>query len=116
MTAIEVRSLTRVYKGRHGAPDVVALDGIDLDVEEGSIHGLLGPNGAGKTTLVKILSTVLLPTSGGASVLGHDVVAETHRVRRLIGIVFGGDRGLYYGLTARQNLMYWAALYGVADR
>jgi ABC-2 type transport system ATP-binding protein len=116
MAAVEIRRLTRVYKGRRGAPDVTALHTIDLDIEADSIHGLLGPNGAGKTTLVKILSTVLLPTTGSASVLGHDVVAETERVRRLIGIVFGGDRGLYFGLTARQNLMYWAALYGVPDR
>src|SRR5215469_1371511 len=116
MAAVEIRRLTRVYRGRRGAPSVTALDAVDLDVDAGSIQGLLGPNGAGKTTLVKVLSTVLLPTSGSASVLGHDVVAETDRVRRLIGIVFGGDRGLYLGLTARQNLMYWAALYGVADR
>lgn len=116
MAAVEVERLTRLYKGRHGSPDVSALDGIDLAIEEGAVHGLLGPNGAGKTTLVKILSTVLLPTSGTARILGHDVVSETDRVRRLIGIVFGGDRGLYFGLTARQNLLYWAALYGVPEQ
>jgi ABC-2 type transport system ATP-binding protein len=65
---------------------------------------------------VKILSTVLLPTSGTARILGHDVARETDRVRRLIGIVFGGDRGLYSGLTGRQNLLYWAALYGVPEQ
>jgi len=113
MAAVEIERVTRVYKGRHGSPDVRALDGIDLAIEEGAVHGLLGPNGAGKTTLVKVLSTVLLPTSGTARILGHDVVRETDRVRRLIGIVFGGDRGLYFGLTGRQNLLYWAALYGV---
>jgi ABC-2 type transport system ATP-binding protein len=116
MAAVEVRQLTRVYQGRHGSVEVTALDSIDLEIDEGSILGLLGPNGAGKTTLVKILSTVLLPTSGRAAVLGLDVVTDTERVRRLIGIVFGGDRGLYYGLTGRQNLHYWAALYGVSDR
>ena len=116
MAAVEVERLTRLYKGRHGSLDVRALDGIDLAIEEGAVHGLLGPNGAGKTTLVKVLSTVLLPTSGTARVLGHDVVRETDRVRRLIGIVFGGDRGLYFGLTGRQNLLYWAALYGVPEQ
>ncbi|NOY55758.1 MAG: ABC transporter ATP-binding protein [Actinobacteria bacterium] len=115
MPAVEVQGLRRVFKvhGRASEP-VVALDGIDLAVEEGTIHGLLGPNGAGKTTLVKILATVLLPTEGTASVLGFDVVAETAKVRPLIGLVFGGDRGLYTRLTARQNLIYWAALYGVS--
>ena len=113
MSAVETRDLRRLYKGHRGNPDVVALDGFSLQIEEGEVHGLLGPNGAGKTTLVKILSTVLLPTSGSASVLGHDIQRETAAVRRLIGIVFGGDRGLYWRLTGRQNLEYWAALYDV---
>jgi ABC-2 type transport system ATP-binding protein len=113
MQAIRTDELRRVYRSRSSAPDVVALDGLTLDVEEGTVQGLLGPNGAGKTTLVKLLSTVLLPSSGTASVLGHDVVRETSAVRRLIGIVFGGDRGLYWRLTGRENLEYWAALYGV---
>ena len=84
-----------------------------MNVEEGEIHGLLGPNGAGKTTLVKLLSTVLLPTSGTASVLGFDVVRDTSRVRQMIGVVLGGDRGVYWRLTGRENLEYWSALYKV---
>ena len=113
MLAVQTSDLGRVYKSRDNNPDVVALDCVSVEIEEGEIHGLLGPNGAGKTTLVKVLSTVLLPTSGSASVLGHDVVRETSAVRPLIGIVLGGDRGFYWRLTGRQNLEYWAALYKV---
>jgi ABC-2 type transport system ATP-binding protein len=108
--AVDVDRITRVFEPRK-APRVVALEDVSLAISRGEIHGLLGPNGAGKTTLVKILSTVLLPTSGAARVLGHDVVADTASVRPLIGIVFGGDRGLYPRLTGRQNLEYWGALY-----
>jgi ABC-2 type transport system ATP-binding protein len=108
--AVEVRDVRRVFTPRKRDP-VVALDGVSLAIPTGEVHGLLGPNGAGKTTLVKILSTVLLPTDGQALVCGHDVVRETKAVRPLIGIVFGGERGLYTRLTALQNLEYWGALY-----
>lgn len=114
--AVQVQQLRRVFGGRRKAPEVVALAGVDLAVPTGEVHGLLGPNGAGKTTLCKILSTVLLPSAGTAAVAGHDVVAETEAVRRLIGIVFGGERGLYSRLTARQNLQFWASLYGLRGR
>ena len=113
VNAVTTTDLRRVYKSRDSNPDVVALDAVSMQIEEGEVHGLLGPNGAGKTTLVKVLSTVLLPTSGSASILGHDVVRETSAVRPLIGIVLGGDRGLYWRLTGRENLEYWAALYNV---
>src|SRR5438874_12513388 len=115
--AVAVEDITRVFEPRRKRDTrVVALDRVSLTIPEGEIHGLLGPNGAGKTTLVKILSTVLVPTSGRARVLGHDVVADTTAVRPLIGIVFGGERGLYWRLTARQNLEYWAALYKLPRR
>jgi len=110
--AIAVEEVTRVFEPRRKRDArVVALDSVSLEIPSGEIHGLLGPNGAGKTTLVKILSTVLVPTSGRARVLGHDVVDETRLVRPVIGIVFGGERGLYWRLTGRQNLEYWGALY-----
>jgi ABC-2 type transport system ATP-binding protein len=113
--AVEVDGLRREFQTGKGlrkrSAPTVALDSVTLDIRRGEVLGLLGPNGAGKTTLVKILSTVLLPTAGTARILGHDVVSATAAVRPLIGIVFGGERGLYTRLTARQNLHYWAALY-----
>ena len=117
--AVEVKSLVRTYRTGKGwrprGPEVTALAGLDLTVPVGEVHGLLGPNGSGKTTLCRILSTSLLPTSGKAFVLGHNVVTHTASVRPLVGIVYGGERGLYYLLTARQNLRYWAALYHLPD-
>src|SRR5437764_9254875 len=108
--AVDVQAISREFTPRKREP-VTALDGVSLAIPAGEVHGLLGPNGAGKTTLVKILSTVLLPTAGRALVCGYDVVSQTKAVRPLIGIVFGGERGLYTRLTARQNLEYWGALY-----
>ncbi|WP_026415000.1 ABC transporter ATP-binding protein [Actinomadura oligospora] len=113
--AVAASSLRRMYERRR-KDAVVALDDLTLTIAQNEIHGLLGPNGAGKTTLVKILSTVLLPTSGTARVLGHDVVAETKAVRSLVGLVLGGDRGLYDRLTARRNLLFWGALYKLDSR
>ena len=113
MIAVQTERLRRTYKSRDKKAEIVALDGLSLEINEGEVYGLLGPNGAGKTTLVKVLSTILLPTSGSASIMGLDVVSEMKAVRRLIGIVFGGDRGLYPWISGRDNLDYWAALYKV---
>ncbi len=116
--AIEVRGLTRVFESRKGflfreVSRTEALRGLDLTVEPEAIFGLLGPNGAGKTTLVKILSTLLLPSTGTALVLGHDVVEESAWLRPRIGLVLGGERGLYNRINARDNLRYFADLYGI---
>jgi ABC-2 type transport system ATP-binding protein len=116
--AIEVRDLVRVFESRKGflfteRTRTEALKGVDLLVRRGSIFGLLGPNGSGKTTLTKILSTLLLPTSGIARVLGHDVVNGTAWLRPRIGLVLGGERGLYNRISGRENLRYFADLYGV---
>lgn len=121
MSVIEVRGLRRIYRARTGirrasVKDVEALRGIDFAVGRGEMFGLLGPNGAGKTTTIKILITLLLPTSGTAKVLGLDVVKDARGVRRRVGYVFGGDRGLYGRLSARDNLRYFAELYGVSAR
>ena len=96
--------------------EVEAVRGVDFAVERGELFGLLGPNGAGKTTTIKMLITLLLPTSGSARVLGHDVVEDPRAVRRRVGYVFGGDRGLYERLSGLDNLRYFAELYGVPAR
>jgi ABC-2 type transport system ATP-binding protein len=105
---LEREFVTRSIIG--GTRRTVALQGVNLHVPRGSVFGLLGPNGAGKTTTVRILSTLLTPTRGTAAVLGYDVMDDTAQVRRNIGFVLGGDRGLYGRLSAKENLEYFAAL------
>jgi ABC-2 type transport system ATP-binding protein len=95
--------------------EVTAVDGISLEVEEGSIFGFLGPNGAGKTTTINVLCALLRPTSGRASVNGFDCMEDSARVRRSIGIVFQ-DTTLDKDLTARENLFFHAYLYGVPKK
>jgi ABC-2 type transport system ATP-binding protein len=124
-TAIEATGLTKDFeKGRRTTwqrirrePDrrerFRAVDGIDLHVETGEIFGILGPNGAGKTTTMRMLATLLEPTSGSATVLGHDLVTDARAIRRRLGAVLSGERSLYWKLTARENLEYFAALYHV---
>jgi ABC-2 type transport system ATP-binding protein len=118
MPVIEVRDLRRTYKTNTGVIrrkplDVEAVKGVTFEVGEGELFGLLGPNGAGKTTTIKMLTTLLIPTSGEARVLGLDVVKDAREVRKRIGYVFGGDRGLYERLSALDNLRYFAELYSV---
>jgi ABC-2 type transport system ATP-binding protein len=118
---IEARDLRRTYRTTTGIVrrrplEVEAVRGISFEVAEGELFGLLGPNGAGKTTTIKMLITLLLPTAGEARVLGHDVVREAREVRKRIGYVFGGERGLYERLSALDNLKYFAELYGVSGR
>ncbi len=121
MPVIEVDQLARSYRSgsrfsRAARTEVKAVRGISFEVERGELFGLLGPNGAGKTTTIKMLITLLLPTGGSARVLGYDVVADPREVRRRIGYVFGGDKGLYERLSGYDNLRYFAELYGVPPR
>jgi ABC-2 type transport system ATP-binding protein len=121
MAAIEARELRRTYRTSTGvfrrrALEVEAVRGVSFEVAPGELFGLLGPNGAGKTTTIKMLITLLIPTSGTAKVLGLDVVKDAREVRKRIGYVFGGERGLYERLSAYDNLRYFAELYAVPPR
>ncbi len=116
--AISAIDLKKTFKTRQGLwkikrKEVEAVCGVSFDVKRGEVFGLLGPNGAGKTTTVKMLTTLLLPTSGTAKILGLDVKDQTSEVRRHIGFSFAGSRGLYNRLTAIQNLKYFAELYAM---
>ncbi len=117
--AVECEDLSRIYTSRNSfgkKSNTVALDGLTLNIPKGIVFGVLGPNGAGKTTLVRILSTLLTPSSGYARVAGFDVVREARDVRRRIGQVLGGDRGYYGRLSGKENLLYFAALNHMSPR
>ncbi|MCX6657151.1 MAG: ATP-binding cassette domain-containing protein [Euryarchaeota archaeon] len=113
--AVETESLTRVFnpKKKKEGKSVTALDSVDLRIERGELFGLLGPNGAGKTTLLKILSTLLLPTSGKAYVAGFDVAKDFQEVRKRINMVSGGEISGYGLLTVRENLWMFTQFYGM---
>ncbi len=110
---ILVENLTKVFPGKRKKPDKKAVDGISFQVKRGEIFGLLGPNGAGKTTTIRMLSTMLIPTDGRALILGNDVTKDEVHIRKRINLVSGGERGLYYRLTGRQNLRFFSELYGI---
>ena len=104
---VEAIDLHRTYRTTTGtfrrrALEVAAVRGVSFEIGEGELFGLLGPNGAGKTTTIKMLITLLLPTSGAARVLGHDVVEDAQWVRKRIGYVFGGDL-LFRGSVGRTD-------------
>lgn len=94
--------------------DVLAVDGLDMDVKPGEIFGFLGPNGAGKTTTIRMLGALIAPTSGKASVAGYEVGREDNEIRRSVGILTESP-GLYDRLSAERNLSFFAELYGVED-
>ncbi|MCB9133912.1 MAG: ABC transporter ATP-binding protein [Anaerolineales bacterium] len=118
--AIKTDHLGRIYKIRGGkkteAKELIALADVSLDVPRGELFGLLGPNGAGKTTLIKILTTLLSPTSGRALVAGVDVAAEPEKVRPRINMVSGGESSGYGLLTVRENLWMFAQFYGIPSK
>jgi ABC-2 type transport system ATP-binding protein len=112
MGAITAEGLVKIYKTRKN--EVRALDGIDLEVEEGSVLGLLGPNGAGKTTAVRILATLLKPDGGRASVGGFDVVREPDAIRKIIGLS-GQYAAVDENLTGSENLWLFGRLYQLSS-
>lgn len=107
---VEIRRLVKVYHDDTRG-EIRAVDGIDLEVRRGEVMGLLGVNGAGKTTTLRILATILSPTSGTALVMGHDVTAEPEEARRSLGY-YSSTTALYPRLTARETLEFFARING----
>jgi ABC-2 type transport system ATP-binding protein len=126
--AVVARGLTKTFRvgrrtlvdrlGRRpdGRQEIRAVDAIDLTVAQGETFGVLGPNGAGKTTTLRMLSTLLEPTAGEAHVMGLSVRERPREVRQRLGALLAGERSLYWKLTARENLQYFAALYHIPPR
>lgn len=108
---IVLDELIKIFRKRNS--EVRAVDGVSFEIEDGELFGLLGPNGAGKTTLIKCISTLLIPDSGNAIVGGFSINDDPLGARKKIGVLTGGERSLYWKLTPRENLKYFAALYGV---
>jgi ABC-2 type transport system ATP-binding protein len=115
---VKVENLSKTYHTqqrtglfRAEKTQVEALKGVSLEIQPGEIFGLLGPNGAGKTTLIKCLTTLLLPTSGAAWVNGYRLTQDDNQIRASVGCMLMGERGLYWKLTGRENLLFFGALY-----
>jgi len=118
VNAIEVRELKKSYPRKIPLPFrkvqwVEAVKGISFEVKRGELFGLLGPNGAGKTTTIKMLTTLLEPSGGTATILGHDIRRDAREIRKRINLVAEGERTLYWRLSAYENLKYFARIYYV---
>jgi ABC-2 type transport system ATP-binding protein len=117
MNPVEVNKLSKTFETREGKlfrkvpKKVVAVDAIDFSVPKGEIFGLLGPNGAGKTTSIKMLCTLITPSSGDAYINGFSIAKDQQKVRENLGVMLTGERTLYWKLTGQENLEYFAALY-----
>jgi ABC-2 type transport system ATP-binding protein len=118
---IEAQELTKQFPRATGLlrlgrrPAITAVQGVDLCVEAGELFGLIGPNGAGKTTLVKLLCTLILPTSGSARIAGHDL-SQDRAIKAAVGLVVTDERSFYWRLSGRRNLHFFAALQGLTGR
>jgi ABC-2 type transport system ATP-binding protein len=113
--SVETYNLTKVFKKSRNS-ETVAVEGVNLTVQAGSVLAILGPNGAGKTTLLRVLAGLALPSAGHAKICGLDVIQEEVRARGLVGVSLGDDRSLYARLSGRQNLEFFAALHGMSRR
>ncbi len=111
--AVETHNLTKVFKKSRNS-ETLAVDGVSLKVKAGSVLAILGPNGAGKTTLLRILAGLVLPSSGNAKICGLDVIREDSRAKGMVGVSLGDDRSLYWRLSGRRNLEFFAALHGLS--
>ncbi|MFI5450367.1 MAG: ATP-binding cassette domain-containing protein [Candidatus Bathyarchaeia archaeon] len=117
MNPVEVKQLSKTFETREGgvfrkvSKKIVAVDAINFSVPKGEIFGLLGPNGAGKTTSVKMLCTLITPTSGDAYINNFSIAKDQQKVRENLGVMLTGERTLYWKLTGQENLEYFAALY-----
>jgi sodium transport system ATP-binding protein len=108
--AVSVEAVTKRF-GR-----ITAVEGISFAIRRGEVLGLIGENGAGKTTTMRMMATILQPTEGDIRINGYSVRQDAMAVRRQIGILFGGDVGLYERLTARENIAYFGRLYGLEPK
>ncbi|TQR32831.1 ATP-binding cassette domain-containing protein [Lysinibacillus sphaericus] len=118
---IEVKNLTRDFETKVGLLNskkkfTKAINSLSFSVKKGEVFGILGPNGAGKTTTIKILTTLLAPSSGEVKVLGHSPFGEESFIRPRINFIYGGERNLYWRITARENLSYFADLYKIDNK
>lgn len=115
---IQVKHLVREFDSvqgfiKHKKIKKKAVDDISFEIHKGEIFSLLGPNGAGKTTTIKILTTLLAPTSGTCLVNGYDTFKDAKKIRKHINFIFGGELGVYRRISGRENMEYFASLYGV---
>src|SRR3982750_4381077 len=110
---VHTQFLTKTYEDPDGG-EILAAAGVNLTCNAGEIYGLLGPNGAGKTTTLRCLATILTPTSGTATIAGHDLIKNPQGVRKSIGFL-SASTGLYPRLTPRETIRFFGSLHGLKD-